>query len=309
MELANPITIYWDLPAGTACIDSLLRISDDIVACRPLMLHLRDPGPMMGNGTVTVLERLKGEAIAVTLTIPHTALDYTTRKLLRDAGPKEILLAVKHVAALLDGVEEQQYFSPQEGDRDGDAVDPGALIPVIGVSFVVTKENWRELPTLVIFCREQGIDRVVLPMQRLCNGEVPFSLNSHEQRVLADALAAAGGMAGMALTIHDPFLWRAFNPGVPFPQGGCQAANTMLAIAPDGAVYPCPSLPVRLGELGQISLKEIAASSAKKELRRRLVAIPDGCRDCTALAECRGGCRGRAFVVYGSLDGADEACA
>jgi GeoRSP system SPASM domain protein len=300
MELATPITIYWDLPTGTQDTDSLLRICDDIVVCRPLMLHLRDPGPVMGKGTVTVLEHLKGKAIAVSLTIPPTVLEDTARKLLRNLGLKEILLAVEHVSALLEEVEVQPLLSPPGDDT---------FIRARGISFTVMRENWQELPTLVTFCREQGIHRLVLPMQRLYNGEIPFSLNSHEQSVLADAMAAAGGVAGMALTIHDPFLWRAFNPGVPFPQGGCQAANTMLAIAPDGAVYPCPTLPVRLGELGQASLNGIVASSAKKELRRRLVAMPDGCRRCTSLAECRGGCRGRAFVIHGSLDGADEACA
>jgi GeoRSP system SPASM domain protein len=299
MELTTPIAIYWDIPTGTTDTRSLVRICDDIIACRPLMLHLRDTDPVIGKATVTVLERLRGEAIAISLTIPLSALD-SARQRLPDHGPKEILLAVEHVAALLEEVGAQGFPSLQGSN---------ALIPVtIGVSFTVTRENWRELPTLVTFCREHGMHRLVLPMQRLYNDEVPFSLNSHEQHELADALTAGGGATGMTLTIHDPFLWRAFNPGVPFPQGGCQAANTMLAIAPDGVVYPCPALPVRLGELRHTSLKEIVASSAKKELRHKLMANPVGCRDCPTLAECRGGCRGRAFVVQGSLDGADGAC-
>ena len=81
------------------------------------------------------------------------------------------------------------------------------------------------------------------------------------------SLEEIGGVVGLRLTIHDPFLWRAFNPGIPFPQGGCQAANTMIAISPDRGVYPCPTLPVRLGELDSLSLKQIIASPAKKEFR------------------------------------------
>ncbi|HLO27364.1 MAG TPA: SPASM domain-containing protein, partial [Geobacteraceae bacterium] len=176
------------------------------------------------------------------------------------------------------------------------------------ISFPVTRENWRELPELVTFCRERRILRLVLPMQRLYHGESPFLLDSEEQRVLAESLAAAGGVAGMDLTIHDPFLWRAFNPGVPFPQGGCQAANTMLAIAPNCDVYPCPTLPVRLGAIGEASLKEIAVSAEKKEFRRELLEHPAGCRGCPELAGCRGGCRGRSYAIHGSLAGADPAC-
>jgi GeoRSP system SPASM domain protein len=146
-------------------------------------------------------------------------------------------------------------------------------------------------------------------MQRLYGNEYPFFLSRDEQSDLGDALKSVGGTEGIKLTIHDPFLWRAFNPGVPFPQGGCQAANTMISISPDGGVYPCPSLPVRIGDMGgTASLKEIIASPAKKEFRSRLLTAPEKCSDCLELPVCRGGCRGRAFVMYGSIDEIDSAC-
>jgi GeoRSP system SPASM domain protein len=145
-------------------------------------------------------------------------------------------------------------------------------------------------------------------MQRLYGAGVPFFLTAREQRVLADALDAAGGTSGLTLTIHDPFLWRAFNPGIPFPQGGCQAANTMIAIAPDGGVYPCPTLPVRLGTIGEAPLKEIIASAAKKEFRQKLLDHPGACRECGEVTVCKGGCRGRAYVMHQSMEGDDPAC-
>jgi GeoRSP system SPASM domain protein len=286
MELATPISIYWDLPE-TADTGSLLRICTDIIACRPLMLNLREPGPAIGEGAAAVLERLDGEPIRVSLTLPVTALEGTA-PLLRDPDRVELLLAVGHPNALAAGTEEE----------------PGA----VGVSFTVTRENWLLLPALVATCRERRMLRLVLPMQRLYNGESPFFLDRREQLTIATALAAAGGVAGMNLTIHDPFVWRAFNPGLPFPQGGCQAANTMLAIAPSGDVYPCPTLPVVLGNLGEASLKEIMLSPVKKEVRRLILTNPADCRACGELSECRGGCRGRGYAVHGSLAGADAAC-
>jgi GeoRSP system SPASM domain protein len=291
MELATPITIYWDLPSGPADARAL-RICDEIGACRPLMLHLSDPGPGIGAGTVELLRRLKETPIAVSLTIPAPVPDGAAA-MLRDAGLKEILLALEHP-------EEIPLFHC-EGELDG-------IGPAIGVSFKVTAENWRELPMLAVSCRTAGAVRLVLPMQRLYDGETPFLLTRKEQRELTDALAAAGGVQGLDLTVHDPFLWRAVNPGVPFPQGGCQAANTMLAIAPDGRVYPCPTLPVPLGDAGKEPLRKIVASPGKRELRRRLLDSPGGCGGCGELAVCRGGCRGRSYVIHGSLEGADTAC-
>ncbi len=295
MELTTPITIYWDLPAGTADAETLLRTCADIMACRPLMLQLHDPAPAIRGEVITVLERLKGGAAAVSLTLPAIIPDVAVGAHLLGLGLKEILLTVDSPGALPTVSEMMRFLSGNDA--------------AVGISVPMTRENWRELPALVTFCRKHRISRLVLPMQRLYNGETPFSLDSREQGELADALAAAGGAAGVTSIIHDPFLWRAFNPGATFPQEGCQAANTMLAVAPDGAVYPCPTLPVRLGRIGEASLREIVSSSGKKELRRRLLQYPAGCRDCPVLAGCRGGCRGRAYVVCGSLEGADVACA
>ena len=100
MELATPITIYWDLPDKTADTGFLLRICADIMACRPLMLHLRAPDSEIGEGTAAVLARLKGAPIAVSLTIPLASLTGSARAILYDDCPKEIFLAIEHPEGL-----------------------------------------------------------------------------------------------------------------------------------------------------------------------------------------------------------------
>jgi GeoRSP system SPASM domain protein len=145
-------------------------------------------------------------------------------------------------------------------------------------------------------------------MQRLYVERSPFLLTKNEQGELEAMLAVVGGVNDLKLTIHDPFLWRAFNPSIPFPQGGCQAANTMIAISPDKGVYPCPTLPVRLGNLEDETLVEILASPQKKDFRRSLLSFPEACRSCAEVDICKGGCRGRTYVKHDSLDEIDEAC-
>jgi GeoRSP system SPASM domain protein len=287
MELATPITIYWDLLPGVAVQDSLLRTCADIAACRPLILQLTDPSQSLGEGARAVLEQFGMTTVSVSLTITPACFTSLGNGSISALGVKELLVALEHTA---------------------DVRELRAFPPGVGISFPVTKENWRELPSLVATCRERSISRLVLPMQRLYHNEEPFRLTRQEQKVLENSLTVVGGVQDINLTIHDPFIWKAFNPGVPFPQGGCQAANTMIAIAADGGVYPCPTLPVRLGTIGERPLKEIISSSEKKEFRRRLLVTPDGCRECQELAECRGGCRGRAYVMHGTLNGIDEAC-
>lgn len=291
MELASPITIYWDLPAEPADTGMLRCFCADIAACRPLMLQLTCVGGALEEGIVAVLEEFSGTPVAVTLTVPLAAFSETVAARAGDLKVKELLLSAESVA---------DFQGMRGAFRESS--------PAMGISFPVTRANWRQLPSLVAFCREEGVTRLVLPMQRLCGGEAPFFIDRAEQDELTASLAAEGGADGLNVTIHDPFLWRAFNPGVPFPQGGCQAANTMIAIAPDGGVYPCPTLPVRLGTLGAMSLREIIASQAKRAFRFRLRETPEECVPCSEVHECRGGCLGRAFAVHGSLDGADPAC-
>lgn len=291
MELASPITIYWDLPAEPVDTGMLRRLCADIAACRPLMLQVTCGGSFSDKGGMAVLEEFNGTPVAVSLTVPLAAFPETGVVRLSDLKVKELLLSAESVA---------DFQRMRGAFRESS--------PIMGISFPVTRGNWRQLPSLVAFCREEGVPRLVLPMQRLHGGEAPFFIGRAEQDGLARSMAAEGGAGGLDVTIHDPFLWRAFNPGVPFPQGGCQAANTMIAIAPDGGVYPCPSLPVRLGNAFETSLREIISSQAKRAFRFRLRETPEECVPCSEADECRGGCLGRAFAVHGSLDGADPAC-
>lgn len=283
MELASPITIYWDLPNGPKNTEYLLRICSDILACRPLMLQLYLPDVLMGDGSSALLGLLSGSQIAVSLSVPAAFINNS----FVDTELKELLV-------LVECLDDLPKFTDSQA--------------LSGISYSVNRDNWRQLPELVGFCRSSGVNRLVLPMQRLLNGEAPFFITRQEQLELGARLAEAGGSKDLNITIHDPFLWRAFNPELPFPQAGCQAANTMIFIDPAGNVYPCPTLPVRLGTIGELSLKEIVASPAKKEFRRRLLEIPENCRGCGDVLECRGGCRGRGLVLHVSLDGIDSAC-
>ena len=286
MELALPITVYWDLALNSPLDDTLLRICDEILVCHPLMLQLYDPSPVLSDGVRSILERFRGTPVAVSLTVPYVCIVSLAGMSTAELGIKELLLACDNLEPL----------------------EPLPLLPEFGLSFYVNHTNWQTLPEVVSSCRERGLNRLVLPMQRLYKGESPFLLDRSEQGILERSLAAVGGADGLRLTIHDPFLWRAFNPGIPFPQGGCQAANTMIAISPDGGVYPCPTLPERIGMIGALPLKEILLSPAKKALRNRIVRYPAACDSCQEVDICRGGCRGRSFGVHGTFDGIDDAC-
>lgn len=290
-ELNVPIRLYWDLCPEGADLLPFEDICSDIFALKILSLTLADRGTRISPSCFRILEALKGKGTAVSVAISPEACDKALLDRLRHLGVRSVLLRVSSLKQLDRW--RQLFLDP---DRP------------VGIWFEVTAENWRTLPGLMTFCGENGVVSLSLPMQRLWDGEPCFFLEPEEKRELAEALRAVPRKPELNITIHDPFLWKLFNPSVPFPDGGCQAANTMLSISPAGDVYPCPSLPLKLGSLVSASLSDIARSSAKMEVRREIVQHPGPCAGCTDLPTCKGGCRGRAFASHGSLDCPDPGC-
>ena len=287
-ELATPIRLYWDItPLPDFPLDQE-RICGEIISLKILSLDLTATGPALPAVCFPILEQCRSSRLAITLTVSPEALTEETRLRLSAAPPKELLLEI----------------------TDLEQLPPGAALPseVVGISFPVTENSWQQIPALFRFAGEQGCKRLVLPMQRLYAGEKAFHLTRKQLETLTSELAQIPRNPEMRVTVHDPFLWRGIFPGTPFPEGRCQAANTMLSIDRNGIVYPCPTMPVAIGDLKRESLRDIARGEAKKELRAQLLRPPADCSLCGDAEACKGGCRGRGERISGSWDGIDPAC-
>jgi GeoRSP system SPASM domain protein len=287
-ELATPIRLYWDLtPLPDAPVDQE-RICREIIALKILSLDLTATGESVPGVCFPILEQCASARLAVTLTVSPAALTADVLLRLAPAPPKELLLEITDLGQLSAAT----------------ALPAG----VAGISFPVNDSTWRQIPDLFRFAHASGISRLVLPMQRLYRGEKAFHLTRAQLGELTAALAPVPRSPSLRVTVHDPFLWRGVFPETPFPEGRCQAANTMLAIDQKGIVYPCPTMPVPLGDLNATSLGDIARGESKRSLRGEITRLPEDCSDCSDAAGCKGGCRGRGQQLSGSWDGIDPAC-
>ncbi|HZV82332.1 MAG TPA: GeoRSP system SPASM domain protein [Geobacteraceae bacterium] len=287
-ELATPIRLYWDLtPLPETPVDQE-RICGEIIGLKILSLDLTATGTPLPEVCFPILEQCRIARLAVTLTVSPAALSENIRHRLAATPPKELLIEVTSMEQL----------------------PPGTTLPaeVDGISFPVTGSNWPQIPDLFRFASDSDCRRLVLPMQRLYTGEKAFYLSRAELETLTVELALIPRNPDMRITVHDPFLWRGIFPHAPFPEGRCQAANTMLSIDQSGVVYPCPTMPVPLGDLNRTSLRDIATGGAKKELRAKLLSLPAECGGCNDAETCKGGCRGRGEQLADSWEGIDPAC-
>lgn len=287
-ELATPIRIYWDLTPLPPEPPDHGKIAADIIALKILHLDLTATGGSIPQACYSIIQTCAAARAGVALTVSPAAFTGRTAEALRLHPPKELLLEV-------GSSDELQNLTP--------------LPPAVaGISLPLSAENWRQIPDVIRSCAEKGMKRLVFPMQRLYRGEAPFQIPAAGLAAIADALASFTPAPGLRITAHDPFVWRAIFPGSPFPDGRCQAANTMLSIDQHGIVYPCPVMPIPLGNLQEMTLKEIAAGLLKKELRARLLELPAECSGCFDAESCKGGCRGRGERASGSWETVDPGC-
>jgi GeoRSP system SPASM domain protein len=295
-RLAFPIRLYWDLtPHPESSSIDCEALCDQIVELKFFTLNLLDMGPALSDGCMTVLERLKNEFITVSLTMSRQALNADTLDILADVKTAEVLVDVSGA----DGLEFVAELALRHGEGD----------VTIGASLQVTEDNYRSIPEYVARCLQKGIVRLVFPMQRLAPGVKGscFYVGREEGDALSAQLEKLD-FSTMKITIHDPFLWRIFYPEKTFPGGGCQAGNSMAYIAPEGSVYPCPTMPVSLGNVNESRLKAILSSDAKKDLVKQIGQHPGECSECRELSGCMGGCTGRVYELTGSFKHRDPAC-
>jgi GeoRSP system SPASM domain protein len=292
-ELSSPIRMYWDIDAsGSLTLQDCRGIAREILANKFLILQITLSEESSSEACFAALGELQGASIASSVVAPLRVL---TPEFISGLGQARVKVLFAQTDQFADLPSVAQLSA-------------GSGAPLLGISFPVSRANYPALPELLLFCVSNKINHLLLPMQRLFAGEDCFVISRSELKELAARLGSIKIPSSFKITIHDPFLWRAFYPSAEFPNGGCQAANTMLFISPKADVYACPMLPISIGSMRERSLKEIIQSPGKKELRHRILAAPHRCRVCDELDRCKGGCRGRAYSATGSFDGQDPAC-
>lgn len=292
-ELTVPVRIYWDLPEDTSYSLFCSKISEELIKTKILFLSLRDSSPQSSPCLPLILDALKNQPVSLSLTVPGKAVTPEVSGMIAGSGVRLVLCSSSALHEVRSSLRTVEQFR-----RSGLSA---------GISFDITESNFREIPEVVRFCLDYGITDLVFPIQRIRKGEDFFCISAAEREKLSTVLQDLE-YRRLNITIHDYFLWVIFYPEKEYHEGGCQAANSLLYISPDCKVYPCPAMPMELGDLKEASLMEIVQFQGKKQLRQSLLSPPAECAACADLLSCRGGCRGRAFALNSSLDSADPAC-
>ncbi len=187
----------------------------------------------------------------------------------------------------------------------------------VGINCVVSRENYAALPEILAYAKSRG----------LCDVELLRFKPSGRGRDLYEKMRLTREQAIGLLPRLKKLAWRhrlpikldcSFTPFVAFhgPQPkvmdyfavlGCEAANWLIGVSPEGRVSPCSFLEGPGQDLA--SLKDSwAENAAFAPFRRFADTAKAPCSKCRYLSLCKGGCRAVALFVTGDPLAPDPEC-
>ena len=289
-KLIHPFIVYWDIGPSPSNSEIISRICSELIDSKIFVLNLKTgPGPI-DQETMNILNKFRDQQTKVNLTVDRTILDQPMN-FIKETGITKLYIKFSSVAQFRDSLNAVEQCINDK-------------IPA-GVSFDMNKNNISDITGLLKLCAENRIKDITFPIQRY-TGAI-FYPDREDSKQLSRELKEID-IEMLNLGIHDPFLWELFHAKENPNKEGCNAAKTMIYISEDLDVTPCPIFPFQLGNLRDMPMKEILSSEKRQEIRKGILTPARECRDCKALNTCTGGCRGRAYLKYNDLNGADPAC-
>jgi len=223
----------------------------------------------------------------------------------------------RYVQISIDGVRETHEALRGGGSFDKAVAGISALVAegvTTVIAFTAHRGNWREFPEIARLGQQLGVTRVwadrLIPEG---NGSTLQTMSPDETReffaLMRQSVLAAKPLLGMPRT--EIAMRRALQFLASGADGSpayrCTAGETLLTVMPDGTVYPCRRLPIKVGNIFETSLAEIYDQPLLADLRNphRVFA---GCEGCLYSPVCRGGLRCLSCAASGDWRNADPGC-
>lgn len=292
------------------------RIIDDIVSYANPVVVLSGGEPLVRKDVFDIARYGTDKGLRMCLATNGTLVDDTVCEKITSSG-------IKIVSLSLDGSEEKVHddFRAQEGAFAG-TLHAARLFKKHGIEFIVnssfTKRNQEEIPKVYRLAKELGATAwymfMIVPTGR--GEEIMSELISKEdyEEILdwhyemekdEDTMLVRPTCAPHYYRIvlqqskkeEKKFERRTLK----FSTGGakgCIAGQLICLINVDGDVFPCSYFPKSAGSLREQSFKEIWEHSGLFKDMRDFKKYKGKCGSCEYVTVC-GGCRARAFSVYG----------
>jgi len=317
---------------GELSTEECRRVIDEIALVNPnVFLILTGGEPLLRKDLFDIAGYAAEKRFTVVFGTNGVLLREKEAKLMREHG-------VLGASISLDSTDARKHdrFRLLSGSWEG-AVRATRVLTDEGLDFSlhmsVTDWNVDEVPAMIDLARELGAKVLnFFFLVRTGRGKNLIDIDPTTYERILTSLARAQGVGGGPPTFEDPWstpvgnvgglLIRAkcaphfrrilyeLNPTSPllrnYAHGSCPAGKYYCRITPEGAVTPCPYMPVSAGSLRERSFAEIWRSAGVFEDLRD-PELHGRCGACEFRKIC-GGCRCRAYATYGDYLAEDPAC-
>lgn len=205
------------------------------------------------------------------------------------------------------------------------------------VSTTVTQENYDEIPEMIDFMRELGVDWFMLYnfIPTGCGREVSnIDLTPEQRNKLLKLIYEENGKGDMQILSTAPQFadvaismntdsnmvpTHFFNPEYTNPAmkelvdfvGGCGAGRFYMSVEPNGDLFPCVFFPhddvLNLGNIKTTDLDDMWDNNKVLAELRNKDLLKEHCGSCDSRYIC-GGCRARAYTYKGNYLESDPGC-
>ncbi len=296
--------------------EEALRIIDDIAGYAKPVMVLSGGEPLMRDDVFEIARYGTGKGLRMCLATNGTLVDDAACQRIRDSG-------IRIVSISLDGAEEKVHddFRGQKGAFEG-SVRAAGLFRKHGIEFIVnssfTKRNQEEIPKVYALAKKLGATAwymfMIVPTGRgeeIMNELISkddyeeildwhYHMEKNEKDILVRPTCAPHYyriVLQKSKEEDSKFERRTLK----FSTGGskgCIAGQVIALINVDGDVLPCSYFPKPAGNLRAQSFRDIWENSLLFRELRDFRNYRGKCGSCEYVTVC-GGCRARAYAVYG----------
>ncbi len=236
-------------------------------------------------------------------------IDASLAKRLRALGPAFVQVSIEGSQATHDKIRGAGNF-----DRTVDALRllTRERIRTL-ISFTAHRDNYREFSCVAQLGRKLGVSRVWADRLIPCGSGSDLRecvLTPQETREFFQIMAAERKKAARRLfrrteiTMHRAlqFLVAGTTPY------HCTAGDSLITVQPNGDLFPCRRMPIRVGNLLETPLNRLYYESDVFRTLRNRDRISEGCQGCRHSSQCRGGLKCQSYAVTGDPFTADPGC-
>lgn len=261
--------------------------------------------PFIRQDFMDILEVISASNFSFAILTNGSFIDTNMARRLRNLMPEFVQVSIEGTKSTHDSIRGAGNF-----DRTVKAVKHLVHEHIrTFISFTAHRENFREFSEVARLSRELKVARLwadrLIPQG---GGVAKVMLTPEETREFFEIMnqerknSRRGFFRKTEIAMHRALQFLVAG-GEPYH---CTAGETLITVQPNGDLFPCRRMPIRIGNLMETPLVELYfRSELFHALRTRAI---EECRGCFYSALCRGGLRCLSYAMTGDPFRADPGC-